>query len=303
MVGPLRRVDVAELRGFCAAVELGSLTAAARLLEISQPALSKRVRELERLAGTRLLERSSRGVTPTAAGAKLHQHARTLLGQAERVEAVIANLRGEQPPVRLAASHTIAEFVLGQALSEYEAHEGHHLSVELLVVNSQVVCELVREGRADFGIAAIDPDSSHPGNLEQLELCEDEVLLAVGITHPWAQRSLITLEELIATPMVMRDPSANSRRVVEAALAEHQVNLAPALAEVGSTAGVIASALAENAPALLSSLALPSAAAKMHTCRVDGVSFRRRFAVFYLDEKGLSLEVRALIEHLRSWVH
>jgi len=205
--------------------------------------------------------------------------------------------------VRLAASHTIAEFVLGQALSEYEAHEGHHLAVELLVVNSQVVCELVREGRADFGIAAIDPGDSDPSILQQLELLEDEVLVAVGAAHPWAARSEIALQELLETPMVMRDPSANSRRIVEAALAEHHANLAPALAEVGSTAGVIASALAENAPALLSSLALPSAAAEMHACRVSGVSFRRRFAVFYLDENGLSPEVRALIEHLRSRIH
>jgi DNA-binding transcriptional LysR family regulator len=301
MAGPLRRVKLAELRGFCAAVEQGSLTRAAQLLGISQPALSKRVRDLEALAATPLLERSPRGVRATAAGAVLYEQARELLQGAERLQETIAELRGEPAPVRLAASHTIAEFVLGQALSEYEAREGHHLSVELLVVNSQVVCELVGEGRADFGIAAIDPDNSHPSNLQQLELLEDEVLVAVGATHPWAARSEIALQELLETPMVMRDPSANSRRIVEAALAEHHVDLAPALAEVGSTAGVIASALAENAPALLSSLALPSA--KMHACRVNGVRFRRRFAVFYLDENGFSPEVRALIEHLRSRIH
>ena len=50
MSGPIRSADIAELRAFCAAVDLGSLGRAARLLRVSQPALSKRLRVLEALA-------------------------------------------------------------------------------------------------------------------------------------------------------------------------------------------------------------------------------------------------------------
>ena len=56
MSGTVRSADIAELRAFCAAVDLGSLGRAARLLRVSQPALSKRLRVLEALAGARLLD-------------------------------------------------------------------------------------------------------------------------------------------------------------------------------------------------------------------------------------------------------
>src|SRR5688500_15753882 len=109
-MAPVRSADLAELRAFCAAADLGSLGRAGRLLRISQPALSKRLRGLEALAGARLLERSPRGVSLTPAGTRLYVEARKLLVQAEAVDALMGGLAGEEAPVRLAASHTIAEF-------------------------------------------------------------------------------------------------------------------------------------------------------------------------------------------------
>src|SRR5215210_6507012 len=112
MPRPVRTADIGELRAFCAAVDLGSLGRAARLLRVSQPALSKRLRQLEALAGATLLERSTRGVRPTPAGTRLYLEARRLLDQAERVEELMAGLSGEDVPIRLAVSPTIAEYVL-----------------------------------------------------------------------------------------------------------------------------------------------------------------------------------------------
>src|SRR5665648_425905 len=158
MARPVRSADIAELRAFCAAVDLGSLGRAARLLRVTQPALSKRLRTLEALAGATLLDRSSRGVTPTAAGTRLYLEARKLLAQAEAVEELMAGLSREDAPIRLAASHTIAEFVLPAPLVEFERRRERHLSVELVVGNSTLVRELVLEGRAEFGIAALERD-------------------------------------------------------------------------------------------------------------------------------------------------
>src|SRR5205807_9559020 len=88
MADLVRPVDLAELRAFCAAVDLGSLGAAARALQVSQPALSKRMRELEALAGTKLVDRHPRGIAPTQAGERLYLQARKPLAQAEEVEAL-----------------------------------------------------------------------------------------------------------------------------------------------------------------------------------------------------------------------
>src|ERR671932_506095 len=167
MAGLVRSVDLAELRAFCAAVDLGSLGSAARLLRVSQPALSKRMRALEAVPGAQLLVRSPRGITTTGAGERLYGEARKLLAQAEAVEALMEGLSDEDAPVRLAVSPTIAEFVLPGRLVEYEQLRERHLSVELVIANSVVVRELVAAGRAEFGIAAAQQGADPPAGLKQ----------------------------------------------------------------------------------------------------------------------------------------
>ena len=204
-MGLVRSVDLAELRAFCAAVDLGSLGSAARLLRVSQPALSKRMRALEALAGAQLLVRSPRGIATTEAGERLYVEARKLLAQADAVEELMAGLSNEDAPVRLAVSHTIAEFVLPGRLVEYEQLRGRHLSVELVIANSVVVRDLVRAGRAEFGIAAARTGAPLPG-LEQVHFCDDEVVVAVPEGHPWAKLEAIEPEQLVAEPLVVARP-------------------------------------------------------------------------------------------------
>ena len=298
MPRPVRSAEIAELRAFCAAVDLGSLGRAARLMRVSQPALSKRLRALEAVAGARLLERSPRGVRPTPAGNRLYLEARKLLAQAEAVDDLMAGLSDDQMPTRVAASHTIAEFVLPGPLVEFERRHERHLSVELVIANSVVVRELVSEGRAEFGIAALE-QAGVPEGLEAQEFCKDEVVVAVPPGHPWASLGHVPLEDFLSTPMVMRDPSANTRRVVETALRERDLELAPPLAEVGSTTALRETALSEDAPALLSRLAVRDGDSLV-ACHIRGLRFQRWFVFLLSGEEGLSASGRALLAHLQA---
>jgi DNA-binding transcriptional LysR family regulator len=299
----LRRLELAQLRAFCVAIELGSLGKAAQLLRVSQPALSKRMRELELVAGTPLLTRSPRGVTPTAAGARLYAEARPLLTQAEHVEEVMEGLRDVRAPIRLAAGHTIAEYLLPEPLSEYRARLGQRLALELVVANSSVVHDLVREGRADFGLAAIDPHAIPDALLVSQHVCEDEVLAAVSPAHPWAAHARVPAEEFLRTPMVMRDPSANTRRIVDAVLHERGLRLAAPLTEVGSTSAAIAAALSGDAPALLSGLAIGPGDGRLIGCRIEGLRFIRRFALLWRARDPLDPQVRTLVDYLSRSLH
>lgn len=297
-MAPVRSPEIGELRAFCAAADLGSLGRAARLLRISQPGLSKRLRTLEALAGTQLLERSPRGVTLTPAGARLYVEARKLLAQAEAVDELMSGLPAGDAPVRLAASHTIAEFVLPGPLAEFERRRGRHLSVELIVANSAVVRDMVGEGRAEFGIAAVAAGERPTGSMREIPFCDDEVVVGVPNGHPWATQAEIDPEELVRTPMIMRDPSANTRRIVQAALEERGLRLANPLAEVGSTSAAKATAVSEGAPILLSRLALHSAREGLTARGVAGMRFERRFVLLVGAEETLTAAARALIEHL-----
>ena len=298
MPRPVRSADIAELRAFCAAVELGSLGRAARLLRVSQPALSKRLRMLEALAGARLVERSSRGVSTTPAGTRLYSEARKLLMQAEAVDELLGGLSGTASPVRLAASHTVAEYVIPAPLVEFETRHDHHLSVELLIANSRVVRDLVRDGRAEFGIAAIGAGDPRDDNLQVIPMVDDEVVVGVPPEHPWAQLEEIDPEEFVTTPMVVRDPGADTRRCVEEVAELNGLQLAPPLAEMGSTSAAKSAARHEGAPVLLSRMAVEGECDGLVVRRVRGMRFERRFAVLVGGGETLTASARALMDHL-----
>src|SRR3954447_12001630 len=148
----VRSPELGELRSFCVAAEAGSLGRAALRLNVSQPALSKRLQILERLAGVGLLDRSSRGVKLTPAGRRLYEESRRLLEQASALEDVMVGLRRQAGPVRLASSHSATEAFVADVLATL--NEEQPFPVELLSANSSVVRGMVADGRADVGVAA-----------------------------------------------------------------------------------------------------------------------------------------------------
>lgn len=291
----LRSAAIDELRTFCMAAELGSLGRAAVSLHVSQPALSKRLAHLEATAGTELLERSSRGVKLTPAGRRLYEEARRLLQQADHVQEVIAGLQRSGGPVRLASSHSATEALVADLLGHLG--EERALSVELVIANSSVVRDLVADGRADLGVAASRPNRTPYPGVREMVLAEDAVVCAVPMTHPWARRKRISLEEFLRTPMVTRDPSSNARWTVAAILREHELTAAPPLVEAGTPQAAMREARARNAPLMLSRQVLFGH--DFHEVEIDGLSFPRQF-VFVLPAYGEPTgDVLVLVEKLR----
>lgn len=290
-----RAPDIEELRTLCAAAELGSLGRAAVRLHTSQPALSKRLSNLEALAGTKLLERSAQGVKLTPAGRRLYDEARKLVDQADRVGEILAGIVRSGGPVRLAASHSASDAFVAGLLGHL--NERRAFPVELLSANSMVVRDLVADGRADLGVAASRPQHTPYPGVRELSLADDEIICAVPSGHRWAGRERIGLEEFLATPMVMRDPSSNSRWTVEAVLRSHGHELPPRLVEVGTPAAAREEATARNAPVLVSRSVL--AGHDFYELPVDGMSFPREY-VLVLPAYGEPPEpVKELIEQLR----
>ena len=296
---PSKRPDLAELRAFCAAVDLGTLGRAAISVGISQPALSKRLRALESFAGAPLLERSRSGVTPTSAGVRLYSEARRLLEQADVVERLLEGIPRETPAIQLAVSHTIAEFYLPPELVAYQADGARHPPVQLTIANSSAVRRMVVEGRVMTGITAADVPPRHVDDLEELDLADDEVVVAVPESHPWFRRKEVPQAALLKTPLVVRDPDSHDRRTVEAVLAEHGLDLAEPLVEVGSTAVAKREALQRSAPVLISKHSINESRDRLHPRPVAGLRFPRRFVIVCRSLAALPRSDRDFIAFLR----
>lgn len=294
---PVRDLEVGELRAFCAAATLGSIAEAARAMNVSQPAMSKRLRALEHVAGAELFERSSRGVTLTQAGVQLYSAARRLLRSADSVQALIKT--PPAMPVRIASSPTIAELRLPQVLSELAGSE-RGLTAELISANSELVRELVRDGRSDLGIASIDPYALYADGLEERIVWRDELVVVVPRGHHWEHLEEIPADDFASTPVVQRDPWSNSSRIVTATLERLGYERVPPIPAIGSTAGVVAMAQASGTPALISIMAARANPEQiLEIRRVEGLRFGLEYALVWAGPMlDLRAEVQAVAGHI-----
>ena len=289
---PVREPEVAELRAFVAAATLGSIAEAARAMNISQPAMSKKLKALESVAGAELFERSSRGVTLTPAGVQLYSAARKLLLSADTVQALIKN-PAPAMPVRIASSPTVAELRLPQVLMQIATLEDG-LSAELISANSNLVRELVRDGRCDLGIASLDPYRQLDDGLEERVVWRDELVLIVPPGHWWEQLEDVPVDEFARTPVVQRDPWSNSSRLVTTMLERLGYERVQPTIAIGSTAGLIATSRATGTPALLSIMAAKTQPEQDFSIRrVEGLRFGLEFALVWL---GTMLDLRPEVQ-------
>ena len=289
--------DLEALRTFCVAAELGTLGRAATRLHVTQPAVSKRLHNLEALCGARLLDRTAHGVTLTPAGERLYAHARRILVELTALTETVEELRGDRAAITLAISPTAADLVLAPALVRAQA-DGQ-APVEVVVANSRTVKRMVAARQVDVGVAACLPGEQPPGT-EAVELFDDELVLGTPLRHPWARRRRVSVREFAATPIVRRDRGAQTWEVVESAMEAVGSHGAPAAVQAGTTAVAKAEAHARTLPAVLSVRVL-APEDNLEAVRVEGVAFRRRFCALRPPRvPGVPAPADRLLEALRE---
>lgn len=250
--------SITSLRLLVAVVQTGSITGGASELGISQQAASRRMAALERELGLTLFERTTRGSQPTAACRVVADQAPEVLAATDRFAAQLDRLTGTTaPPLRIAASLTVAEHLIPQWLTHLRRRNPNTLRGELKLHtgNSLAVAELVRLGEVDIGFVET---TDRPIGLAARWITDDELVLVVAPAHAWASATTpISVDLLASTPLVTRERGSGTRRALQDLLSERGAPLpVPPAVEVPTTAAVRA-AIADGAgPGVLSLLAV-----------------------------------------------
>jgi DNA-binding transcriptional LysR family regulator len=192
-------MDLRKLRHACVLAEEGNYARASRRLNLSQPALSRSIQNLEASLALRLFDRRSGGLRPTVDGQRILEHARLLLRMESGLRREAALLaRGESGRIVFGAGPMLAP-LLGPVLSEVLAARPH-LSVRAEIQPVHILAELLLEDRIDFFIA----DISHAATIDQFEITPLHEVSAgyyVRSGHPLALRADVTAEDLSPFPL------------------------------------------------------------------------------------------------------
>jgi len=207
------------LRPFIAVARHGNLSAAARELALSQPALTKSVRRLEQQFGVPLFERRARGMTLTASGAALYEHACLIEAQCRVAErAIVALAAGETGRLRLGAGTYWGNAAVPRAIAHLQqAMPGLEVTLEV-GVNSVILPKLFA-GELDFVMSALPDARTLPPGIERRDFFDIHLRVVAGKHHPLAARRRVTADDLARFPWVLyqhdRDVMDKLRSVVE----------------------------------------------------------------------------------------
>jgi DNA-binding transcriptional LysR family regulator len=208
-------LSLQQVRCFCTTLELGSFTAAADALRVSQPAVADQIRKLERALGADLFVRAGRGVLPTSAGRAFAPHAvRTLRSLEDAAGSVgeLTSLHGGE--IAFGTFNAPSPWRLDEPVSSFL---GRHpqMTVRLVGRNSSATAGRVRRGELEAAVVVLPIDDAR---LDVHPIARDEVLYVSA--DPERTRTPATIARLARTPLVFYDAESADDDPIRRQLAE-----------------------------------------------------------------------------------
>jgi DNA-binding transcriptional LysR family regulator len=279
------------IRVFLAIAHRKNITQAAVDLGVSQPSVSRSVRELERQTRATLLERTPSGVRLTEAGQALLVHARNIFAEARAADEALEALAGlTQGTLRVGGSPTIATYLLPPLLQTF--HD-RYPGVELRLTSapSRTIARLLAEREID--VALVETPVEDP-RLRAALWGEDQLVVIVAPGHPLGDRSPIPPQALVHELLVTREPGSGTYDTVMSAL--RGVGVAPKRRLEVDTAEAIIQLVASGLGfAVVSRYAAADALAlgRLRVLEVTGLQVRRPLMRLSLLAAGESAAARA----------
>lgn len=273
-----------NLRIFRTVCDLGSVTAAAEKLYLSQPAVSAVIGEMEQHFGVKLFDRISRRLHITEAGKRVYEYAAHILTLYDEMENGIRDW-GKAGVLRIGSSITIGNRLLPGIVKKFSA-ENPEIKLKVTIDNSSAIERLVTQGELDVGL--IEGVTRQP-QLIVRQFMEDKLVVLCGRGHPLWEKGEASPRELCSYPFILREKGSGTRELFDSSLLIHNLAVEPVWESISTSA--IVEAVAEN----LGLTALPYRLVEKEIKRgrvrpveVPGLSLTRNFYLLRHGGKYLS---------------
>ncbi len=295
----MRALRLDQLRTFAKVIELGSFSAAADRLRLTQPAVSLQIGQLEKALGVRLIERIGRRATPTAAGAELIDHAKRIdEAVATAVEGMAAHASGTLGRVRIGTGATACIYLLPPILRDLR-RRFPSLDITVRTGNTADMLRALEENTLDIGLVTLPAT----GRMLEVTPVFEDAFVAIAAAEDCRLPDVVTPAALATLPVVLYEAGGNTRRIVDQWFAQAGVALTPVM-DLGSV-----EAIKELVGAGLGCAVLPGTAIRDAGERVPLVqrplspTLKRTLAIVLRRDKTLTRGLRETANALRKLGH
>ncbi len=193
-------MELRQLKHFIQVVETGSISAAARELNLAQPAISTSIKKLEQELKIALFHRRERGVSLTKAGEQFTQHARRVLLQANDAKLAMQALEGlDQGEVEICVPSMLGSYYFPPLLMAFK-HQYPGLSLNVIDTGTRNIRDLLVAGSAELGVVA---DKDLTPELDSGKLIQEEMVVCMASDHPLAEKESISYEDFLSHELVL----------------------------------------------------------------------------------------------------
>ena len=229
----MKNTTLRQLTVFETAARLLHYTRAAHELGMTQPSVSIQIRQLEDTLGVTLFEQIGRRTYLTEAGRELHRYCRVINQQLTEAETVLERLKGGQGgQLRLGIAPTAKYFV--PAMLAQFSRTCPEVTFNLKIAEHEALLAQFEDNGHDMAImGSLMPDSS----LVATEFRSDPLLVIAAPDHPLADCSEVPLERMVQERILMREPSSNTRGVIEQFFTQRGLQLRPSM-EINSNEAI-----------------------------------------------------------------
>lgn len=215
MTGP-RDINLRQVEAFRAVMQSGSITGAADQMNVTQPAVSRLIKDFESRIGFALFARDKGRVRPTAEAFALFDEVQRSFAGLDKIAAAAAEISSFRAGfLRIAAMPAIALQFLPRVVAAFSA-QYPEINVSIQIRSSTKVVDWVGAQQVDLGFAALQ--STIPGT-DRTALCEGPVVAAVPSGHPLAVRQALRPEDLAGERIISLGPELFMRQRIDEAFA------------------------------------------------------------------------------------
>ena len=293
----LRDVTLRQLKTFKSVATAGGISAAARELHLTQPAVSMQLKELEGSCGVTLYERSGRGIQLTTAGETVLNTATAILDTLRNTQETLDGMIGLKTGVLKLATVSTAKYFAPSILSAFRS-EHPEINVQLVVGNRQEIIDLLNKNTCDLVIMGTPPVEVET---RAIKFASHPQVIIAAQDHPLSKERDISLKTLRKEGFVIREMGSGTRAIMERYFSDNKFDYQTTM-EASSNETIKQAVIAGMGLSFISkhTIALEIAAKRLSILDIRGMPLVRSWHAICREDKIFSPAAQAFFDYLIS---